>query len=59
MLFMGIAGVEHHVEAALNHAAASAFALQRLGGNEDVQVRVGIMGIDGRQLRRGAHAQHQ
>ena len=59
VLFMGIARIEHYVETALDHAAASPFALQCFGGNEDVQVRVGVMGIDGRQFCGGSHAQHQ
>ena len=59
VFFMGIAGVKHHIEAALNHAAASALAFQRLGGDEDVQVRVCVMSVNGGQLRRRAHAQHQ
>ena len=56
---MGIARVKHHVETALNHTAASPLAFECLGGNEDVQVRVGVVGIDGRKLCGGSHAQHQ
>ncbi len=41
VLLMGVLRVEHDVEAALNHAAAAAFALERLGHDEDVQVRIG------------------
>ena len=57
---MGIARVKRHpVETALNHTAASPLAFECLGGDEDVQVRVGVVGIDGRKLCGGSHAQHR
>src|SRR5437764_11575598 len=59
MFLMRVLGAEHHVETTLHHPAASAFALERLGGDEDFQIRARVMGIKRRHLGGGAHSDDQ
>ena len=56
---MGVLWAQHDIEAALNHAAAAALAFERLGGDEDFQIRAGVMGIERGHLGGGAHANDQ
>ena len=59
VLFVRVFVVEHDVEPALHHPAASAFALERFGRDQDFQIRIGVEGVECGHLGGGAHANDQ
>ena len=54
-----VAGIERDVVAALHHARAAALAEQALGGDRDVERRVGLMRMQRREQPGAAGAQDQ
>src|SRR5881394_4026241 len=59
MLLMRVLRAEDNIEPALHHTAATAFAFQRLGCDEDFEIRARVVGIKRRHLGGGAHSDDQ
>ena len=54
-----VARVERHVVAALHHARAAAFAEQALGRDRDVEIGIGLVGMQRREQTGAAGAENQ
>ena len=59
MSFEAVAGRERHIVAALHHAGAAALAEQALGGDGDIERRVGAVGVQGGEQPRTPGAEDQ
>ena len=59
MALDGVAGIERDVVAALHHAGAAAFAEQPLADDGDVEIGIGLQGVQRRKQPGAAGAQDQ
>ena len=59
MAFDGVAWIERHVVAALHHAGAAAFAKQALADDGDVEIGIGLQGMQRGKEARAAGAEDQ